>query len=104
MIQGCLEYGSRLRDVRLAAGITGTELEKLTHAAIERAGLNPQELIPYRWIVFATAEAEVLGVSLDWLLAGVGARPPIQTIKGAIAAARAASRSPRAQARSRRAA
>lgn len=79
----------RLREVREAAGISARELDRL-------AGLTPNHtsLIEGRAgceLRSGTLEAlsEALGISLDWLVRGVGREPAPARLRDAIRRARA---------------
>ena len=78
--------GDRMRWARSAAGISARGLDQKAglrpvHVASIEAGRRPN--IESRTAMKITA---VLGVSLDWLLAGVGERPSPEAVKASVAA------------------
>jgi transcriptional regulator with XRE-family HTH domain len=78
----------RLKEVRALAGITAIELDNLAgtsrgHVSMIEAG-NKSNL-ETRTVV---SIAKVLGLSLDWLLLGVGAAPSRSKVLTAVARAR----------------
>lgn len=84
------EAGVRLRLLRLKAGITGHEIERLTdmqrgHVAVLESRPNARTpattLLPL---------ARLLGTTVAWLVSGEGVEPTRAQILDAIAAARAA--------------
>lgn len=84
------ELGRRLRELREGAGISARALGALAglrascHVGMVERG---DVLEPSISILIPLARA--LGCSLDWLLAGQGERPSAESVRAALAAARA---------------
>lgn len=82
---------SRLRVAREAGGISARELDRLARgrsdglAAQIESGRKPSPEAST-----AGEYARALGVSLDWLISGIGQPPSEKKVRAAVAAARAA--------------
>lgn len=85
--------GVRLRLARgLAVGLSGRELDRLAGRAEGHCGLIEADTTerPRASDVLASY-ARVLGVSLDWLVMGLGAEPAEASVRASVDAARSAS-------------
>lgn len=82
--------GSRLRVARERAGISARELDRLARSKSD--GLAAKVEKGERPNIEASTAAEyarTLGVSLDWLINGIGAHPSARRIRSAVEAAKA---------------
>jgi transcriptional regulator with XRE-family HTH domain len=81
--------GKRLRKARKLAQISARELDRLAGRTPGHAGLIEHR--PGADVMAGTvlAYADVLGLSLDWLIAGRGAEPIAARVQAAVVEARA---------------
>lgn len=87
MCEGVGSVGKRLRYAREASGLSPKELEAM--AGMSRGHINQIESEQKGLGAISALKIRcVLGVSLDWLLAGSGSRPSRKSIRRAFEAAR----------------
>lgn len=89
-----MSLSERLRQVRLIGGLGCRELDRLAglgegHVSMIETGKRPN--IESR---IAAALADVLGLSLDWLVRGLGPNPSAKRVRAAVERARAAAAVP----------
>ncbi len=87
--QGKPEHiGGRLRKLREMAGLSARELDRLAERT--EGHCNLIEVRPKANVGAATLAdyARVLGVSLDWLVLGVGDPPRVEDVRAAVERAR----------------
>jgi transcriptional regulator with XRE-family HTH domain len=81
--------GDRIVWARALAQVSGSELARLSGLARSHVQLLESGARSTPQTDTALALARVLGVSLDWLVRGIGPEPTADAIREAIAAARA---------------
>lgn len=81
--------GDRLREARELAGLPARELDRLADKTLGHAGLIESRRRSDAQAGTLKAYADVLGLSLDWLIAGRGKLPSQARVKAAVEAARA---------------
>jgi len=80
--------GGRLRWARELGGVSARELDRLAERTTGHAA-TIETLVGDRAQISTISDyADVLGVSLDWLVKGRGRRPTKHSIQAAVAAAR----------------
>jgi transcriptional regulator with XRE-family HTH domain len=87
-------FAARLRETRIRAGLGARELDRLAGRPEGQASLVETRGTNVR-VETATAYADALGVTLDWLVDGRGPEPTADQIRSAVAAARARGPLPR---------
>lgn len=79
---------SRLEHARVLAGLSQQELSKLSGLAGSHARLIATGVVESPRVEAAERLARTLGVSLDWLVSGVGPEPTSEQVQAAVAKAR----------------
>jgi hypothetical protein len=83
-----MTIGARLREARTLAGVGSKELDRLAQKTPGHANTLESERIGDATTQTASAYASVLGISLDWLIAGKGPEPIKADVRAAVAKAR----------------
>lgn len=78
------ELGRRLRETREAAGIPASALGVAAGASRDFVRQVEEGLIARPSLALVAGVAEVLGVSLDWLVSGRGEGPGAQELESAL--------------------
>ncbi len=82
--------GVRLREVRGLVGIGARELDRLADTTEGHTSLIESGVVKNVTMATAGKLAGVLGVSLDWLVSGVGDDPTTASVQAAVGTARLA--------------
>lgn len=80
--------GRRLKKARDTAGLSSRALSELAGASVNMVSLIERGTTKEPRSKVLTALAEVLGLSLDWLVRGIGPEPTAEQIRAAVEAAR----------------
>ena len=86
-----MSLSEHVRMARALSGISARELDRLANLAEGHTSLIENGSRPNVEARTAAAIAQVLGVSLDWLVSGEGKAPTERGVKAAVEAARAKS-------------
>jgi transcriptional regulator with XRE-family HTH domain len=92
------DLSGRLEFARKSGGLSSRRLSALAGIAQAAAGMIERGVVPTPTTETVVKIANVLGVTLDWLIAGVGPEPEPEAIRAAVAAAEAAFEAQRAAA------
>jgi transcriptional regulator with XRE-family HTH domain len=80
--------GERLRHVRELSGLSARELDRLAGQPEGHATMIERRSAERVWTDTAASYAQVVGVTLDWLVRGVGDRPTKKSVRAAVERAR----------------
>lgn len=81
-------FGSRLRRLRVIAGTSARELDRLAKTPVGLAAMLESGARSNVEVETALKYARALGCSLDWLILGSGKPPAAADVSSAIAAAK----------------
>lgn len=81
--------GLRLQEARKLADISARELDRLAETTEGHASLIEAGTVTNVKLNTLTQLARVLGVSMSWLIDGAGDAPTVESVGGAVEAARA---------------
>lgn len=84
------DFSARLRKARGLVDLSARELDRLAGLAEGHTSLIENGTRAAVEAKTAQALARVLGISLDWLIAGLGKMPSERTVRSAVDAARVA--------------